>query len=164
MLKTFGIVALLLSPFAASHELAINYGKGDGQFFGSTFRYERFAPFTIVGDLALYTAKNIVDFEYYNGYIGAGVGVKVKNPYLYVSFETTIGSAFKDDPKAFIYGANYGSYSRVTAGLNFMTKVGAGIRSGDFHCGFLLTHISNGGLRRPNPGRNWLGAEFGYSF
>jgi len=46
--------------------------------------------------------------------------------------------------------------------LQFGSHAGAGFSSGKYDFGLRLQHLSNAGLRHPNPGNNFLLVRFGY--
>lgn len=56
------------------------------------------------------------------------------------------------------------SAARVfSTAFQFGDQLGVGIRFGNYDFGMRLQHISNGGIRRPNPGINFLLVRFQYN-
>jgi lipid A 3-O-deacylase len=51
---------------------------------------------------------------------------------------------------------------QFSTNFQFGDHVGAGIRSGKYDFGLRLQHISNGGIRHPNPGINFVLLRFQY--
>jgi lipid A 3-O-deacylase len=150
MIRNFAIAALACSLAAPAHALdgvSIEAGRGTDEVnplrVGAQWRGAR--------DWHYWE----LSFGGWNGRHGTVYDValtpvfRLENPARSAYVEAAIGAHLLSD-------LDVGDHTEVGTRFQFGDHIGAGLRRGRYDLGVRLQHLSNGGLRDPNPGVNFL--------
>jgi hypothetical protein len=151
MLKVMSVFLLIIAPWVAQAELAVNVGVGKGLVrnqFGAHEQFERYASLGysfglspslyLKGEAGGWLAHG--EGRKHNMYVAALIGLKVQSKGgLYVMAE--IGPALISSPD-----------SRLGSHYQFDIGFGGGLNVGGVGLGAKLKHFSNAGLKQPNAG------------
>jgi hypothetical protein len=149
-LKIALLAVTLASPALANSEAGIYFAAGDGKLLGGYLRSFVYEPIFLQGDFGGYVPVNLA-YGDVNQFIGMSAGAKIVTHGMYLAFSHGVTTFYNND-------------WRVSAGLNFLTRFSAGLQADGFHLGYVFTHVSNGGMRPGNFGRDWQGVEFGFKW